>query len=753
MKRIFTFLFALSVLAASANAQVLTYFAPANALVGQNAFMDATTNFDPSAGSNIFGKGMIFPRTDLTQWSFVTDMLDGIFLPTYFDGMIVYNTGTGATPTTGNNPTISTNVTPGFYYFSNPGPVTDYKTGQWKPITSPSVTTAFTQAGGFVSTVNGVTSTVAIPSGTVANLIGYSSTGLPVYQSAATVLTGATTNVLSGASSALTSTVNGVASTLTPVAGTVASTLGFNAAGALVKQATSSLPVTNTTAFTQAGGLVTTVNGVASTTAIALGTVSNVLGYNSTGAPVYQTASAVLTAATTHTLTAATSTITSTVNGVASTVTPAAGTITSTLGFDATGNLVKQSPSALTTSHTLTATSSALTSTVNGVSATITPAAGTTANVLGFDATGALVKQATSSLPVTNTSAFTQAGGLVSTVNGVAATTAIASGTVSNVLGYNSTGAPVYQTASAVLTAATIHTLTAATSTITSTVNGVASTLTPSAGTTANVLGFDATGALVKQATSSLPVTNTTALTQAGGLVTTVNGVASTTAIASGTVSNVLGYSSTGAPVYQTASAVLTAATTNNLTAASNTLTSTVNGVVANLAPADGTIAKSLGFDASGNLVKGSAASSNIYSADGTLTTARTVIQNNLDLTFTTGTAKTIVNGTFKTTGAVYGKPVRVVSTTTFTWADDDVLIKLVPGSGTGNLDLPSASAFPGRIVGINNRSGGLRAFNNTAGGDTGIYANDNIGQLGSAVGMVCFISDGTSWSLYSGRP
>jgi len=135
MRKFFAYMFLIGILTISSlKAQVLTYFNPTNALGGQNAFIDASTNFDSSIGSNILGKGLIYPRTDLTQWSFVTDMLDGIFMPTYFDGMIVFNTGTGNTPTTGNNPTASTYVTPGFYYFSNPGLVTDYKTGQWKPI-------------------------------------------------------------------------------------------------------------------------------------------------------------------------------------------------------------------------------------------------------------------------------------------------------------------------------------------------------------------------------------------------------------------------------------------------------------------------------------------------------------------------------------------------------------------------------------------------------------------------------------------
>jgi hypothetical protein len=112
---------------------------PAFQFTNNNAFMEAATNFDTDVtGSNINGKGFVFPRTDLTNWSFLTDDLDLGFIPTSYGGMVVYNTGTGSTPTTGNNPTTSTAVTPGFYYFSNPTigafdlpSITD---GQWLPL-------------------------------------------------------------------------------------------------------------------------------------------------------------------------------------------------------------------------------------------------------------------------------------------------------------------------------------------------------------------------------------------------------------------------------------------------------------------------------------------------------------------------------------------------------------------------------------------------------------------------------------------
>lgn len=112
------------------NAQVNTNRPVNNGITDENAFIDASTNFNDS---NSLGKGLIFPRTDLTTWEFKTDALDGINFPTAFDGMIVYNTATGSTLT---GQGIVTTVTPGFYYFSNPTGSTDISTGTWMPLGS-----------------------------------------------------------------------------------------------------------------------------------------------------------------------------------------------------------------------------------------------------------------------------------------------------------------------------------------------------------------------------------------------------------------------------------------------------------------------------------------------------------------------------------------------------------------------------------------------------------------------------------------
>jgi len=103
----------------------------------ENPFLDVSSSYDLSLDASSAGKGLVFPRADLTTWSFETANLyaGSAFFPSFFNGMIVYNTGTGNTPTT--QVSTSTAVTPGFYYFSNPAGADDYDiaNGKWIRIT------------------------------------------------------------------------------------------------------------------------------------------------------------------------------------------------------------------------------------------------------------------------------------------------------------------------------------------------------------------------------------------------------------------------------------------------------------------------------------------------------------------------------------------------------------------------------------------------------------------------------------------
>ena len=100
---------------------------------GESAFIDASIYSVSGSYPDNVGRGLAFPRTDLTTFQFESD---GFFLsfPTFYDGMIVYNTATGTTTATGSG-VGNQNVIPGFYYFSNPTGGSISNNGQWIPFT------------------------------------------------------------------------------------------------------------------------------------------------------------------------------------------------------------------------------------------------------------------------------------------------------------------------------------------------------------------------------------------------------------------------------------------------------------------------------------------------------------------------------------------------------------------------------------------------------------------------------------------
>lgn len=112
-------------------AQINTQSAPNETINQQNPFLDASGYI--SAENNI-GKGLYFPQTNLTNWEFKLDLVDPGTFPTYFDGMIVYNSGTGKTIADVSKGGKQVDVTPGFYYFKNPNqsaPRGSVANGEW----------------------------------------------------------------------------------------------------------------------------------------------------------------------------------------------------------------------------------------------------------------------------------------------------------------------------------------------------------------------------------------------------------------------------------------------------------------------------------------------------------------------------------------------------------------------------------------------------------------------------------------------
>jgi hypothetical protein len=106
--------------------------------------------------------------------------------------------------------------------------------------------------------------------------------------------------------------------------------------------------------------------------------------------------------------------------------------------------------------------------------------------------------------------------------------------------------------------------------------------------------------------------------TQSGGLTDVVNGVSTNVTPAPGTITNILGYSSTGTPVYQAISGLVHSVSN---TTSGNTISTTVDGTT-------------------GTPV----ALPNIYTADGTLAAARTVTMGSDNLTFASTTGNLIFN-------------------------------------------------------------------------------------------------------------
>lgn len=93
-----------------------------------SAFIDASSN-TTNNGTVGTGKGLVFPRVDLSTFAFVGSTGVASNFPSRFDGMIVYNTavsgvaGAGATQGT---------LIPGFWFYENKS--TSVSGGTWKPL-------------------------------------------------------------------------------------------------------------------------------------------------------------------------------------------------------------------------------------------------------------------------------------------------------------------------------------------------------------------------------------------------------------------------------------------------------------------------------------------------------------------------------------------------------------------------------------------------------------------------------------------
>jgi len=166
-----------------------------------------------------------------------------------------------------------------------------------------------------------------------------------------------------------------------------------------------------------------------------------------------------------------------------------------------------------------------------------------------------------------------------------------------------------------------------------------------------------------------------------------------------------------------------------------------------------GTAAWGTASGGSATASNGLTASSGNVTLGGTLTGNTIVDQGVNTLTFTnTGnagtTGQTIMNGSFKTTGAVYAKIRNIAAfpTTDASWNSDDYIV-IISVSGAGNIVLPNPANNAGRVLIIRN--------NSVAAGTSGTYTYItyppiNNTSIAASRGQI-LVSDGTNWYMVAG--
>ncbi|GEN78098.1 hypothetical protein [Chryseobacterium hagamense] len=135
------------------SAQVRTVNSATNVSVTNSpAFIDASSNTTVNGSSNV-GKGLIFPRVDLSAMTAFPGVTAGIpnSFPTRFDGMIVYNTASSGTAGVGST---QGTLTPGYWYYENK--TSSNTGGTWKPMSPATSAVANTASNGLTLSGNDV---------------------------------------------------------------------------------------------------------------------------------------------------------------------------------------------------------------------------------------------------------------------------------------------------------------------------------------------------------------------------------------------------------------------------------------------------------------------------------------------------------------------------------------------------------------------------------------------------------------------
>ena len=123
-----------------------------NAAPGSSAFIDASSSSAYNDPDDNLGKGLLFPRVDLTTFTAFGGVVGlGNSHPTFYDGFVVYNTASSGVAGVGET---EGQLSPGFWYYDNSNPTGETNalklvSGTWKPLGS-GVAVADTPANGDV---------------------------------------------------------------------------------------------------------------------------------------------------------------------------------------------------------------------------------------------------------------------------------------------------------------------------------------------------------------------------------------------------------------------------------------------------------------------------------------------------------------------------------------------------------------------------------------------------------------------------
>jgi len=121
----------------SMKGQVFLHGDPMPSVLGENAFLDASFIFSIEES---FGKGLIFPATNLEVFEFILDGYATDFMfEHWFHGMVIFNVVSGTSNYGVDNPNVpdvGVPIVPGFYFFYNPNGASNMSVaeGTWLPL-------------------------------------------------------------------------------------------------------------------------------------------------------------------------------------------------------------------------------------------------------------------------------------------------------------------------------------------------------------------------------------------------------------------------------------------------------------------------------------------------------------------------------------------------------------------------------------------------------------------------------------------